>query len=71
MFHFCWQHRYALLCLIAEIKRWVADIFKEIRSLFDPIDGKPLTYDEFINMPLRALWDENGQKYNAEWVERG
>ena len=54
--------------LIAQIKQWVLDVFKGIRSLFDPIDGKPLTYDEFVKMPLRALWDEKGQKEFRETV---
>ena len=54
--------------LIAQIKDWIKSFFNEVRSLFDPIKGKPLTYEEFTKMPLKALWDENGQKEFREAV---
>ena len=43
--------------LWAQIREWMKDIFKSIRSIFDPIKGRRLTYDEFTKMPLKALWD--------------
>ena len=43
--------------LWAQIRAWMKDIFKSIRSVFDPIKGRRLTYDEFTKMPLKALWD--------------
>lgn len=44
--------------LIAQIRDWVRRMFAEVRSLFDSIDGRPLTYEEFTKMPLKTLWDE-------------
>ena len=48
--------------LTKRIQDWLLAIFHEVRSLFDPVDGKPLTYDEFRKMPLKTLWDVNANK---------
>ena len=43
--------------LVARIKIWCMQMFDSVRSIFDNIDDKPLTFDEFVKMPLKALWD--------------
>ena len=48
--------------LTKRIQDWLLAIFNEVRSLFDPVDGRPLTYDEFRKMPLKTLWDVNANK---------
>lgn len=41
------------------IMDWFKKLWGEIRSLFDyNRNGKPLTYDEFVHMPLKDLWEE-------------
>lgn len=45
--------------ITSRIMSWFKKLWGEVRSLFDySRDGKPLTYDEFIHMPLKDLWDE-------------
>lgn len=48
--------------LTKRIQDWLLKVFNEVRSLFDPVDGKPLTFDEFRRMPLKTLWDVNANK---------
>jgi len=48
--------------LTKRIQDWLLKVFNEVRSLFDPVDGKPLTFDEFKRMPLKTLWDVNANK---------
>ena len=43
-----------------KIMAWVQEMFKAIRSIFDNADN--LTYDEFIHMPLKTLWDSSGYR---------
>ena len=40
------------------IMEWFKKLWGNIRSIFDPYNGKDLTYEEFIHMPLKDLWDE-------------
>lgn len=41
------------------IMEWFKKLWGEVRSLFDyNREGKPLTYEEFIHMPLKDLWEE-------------
>ena len=48
--------------LTKRIQDWLLKVFNEVRSLFDSVDGKPLTFDEFRRMPLKTLWDVNANK---------
>lgn len=48
--------------LTKRIQEWLLKVFDEVRSLFDSVDGKPLTFDEFRRMPLKTLWDVNANK---------
>lgn len=40
-----------------QIKEWLREMFNNVRSLFAP-SVRNLTYDEFVNMPLKTLFDE-------------
>ena len=40
-----------------QIKEWLREMFNNVRSLFAP-SIRNLTYDEFVNMPLKTLFDE-------------
>ena len=43
------------------LSRWIKKMFNAVRDLLGISDGT-LTYDEFVNMPLKALWDPAANK---------
>ena len=43
----------------AKILEWIKEAFHAIRRLFP--NGEDLTYEEFVQLPLKALWDTNSR----------
>lgn len=48
--------------LTKRIMEFIHKLWEEVRSIFDEFNGKPLTFDEFVQMPLRDLWDDTRNK---------
>ena len=45
-----------------QIMDWFKELWDNVRSLFDPVKkGQYPTYDEFIHMPLKDLWDSTAE----------
>jgi len=45
-----------------QIMDWFKELWEGVRSLFDPVKkGQYPTYDEFIHMPLKDLWDSTAE----------
>jgi hypothetical protein len=42
--------------ILAKIVEWVKSLWAEVRTLFDKVDGRPLTLQEFTKMPICDLW---------------
>lgn len=55
--------------LYEKIYDWLKDFFKGVRSIFGTT-RRELTFDEFIRMPLKDLWDETTTKRFKDAVER-
>lgn len=48
--------------LTQRIMEFIKELWEEVRSIFDNFNGKPLTFEEFVQMPLRDLWDDTRNK---------
>ena len=45
-----------------QIMDWFKELWDNVRSLFDPVKkGQYPTYDEFVHMPLKDLWDSTAE----------
>ena len=44
--------------LVQQIRNWVAKMFNAVRGLFSARGVQNLTFEEFLRMPMKALWNE-------------